>query len=235
MRKFFRRTIFFALLLAAGGAIAYVRSDGFAQTLRELVVSRLEQRGVYLNLQHLFLDPMEGVVAKGIEVYQDAAHHKLLAKVDRLNLDLNFTRLVQREVEIEGVDLRNADLSFPINPDDLKSEHLILSRLSARVFFAGERIEIRRAEGDLYGLHLSVTGTLLRPKPPKNEEEEKLAQERSKQRLAAILARRDLIMETAKMLKHFETARAPRLDIEVNGDLAKPEELTGDIEALLAK
>ncbi len=229
MRTLLRRTVFLSLLLATGGAIAYVSSDGFARTIREMVLLRLEQRGVYVNLDRLFLDPMEGLVAKKIEVYQDAAHQKLLARVDRLNVDLNFSRLLQKEVEIEGVDLRNADLSFPIDPDDPKSEHLVLSRLSARVLFTGERIEIRRAEGDLYGLHLSVTGALLRPKPAKDEIEEKLAQERSRQRLAAILARRDLIMETAKMLKHFETARAPRLDVEVNGDLAKPEELTGSL------
>ncbi len=229
MRTLLRRSVFLSLLVAAGGVIAYVRSDGFALTIRELVVTRLQQRGVYVNLDRLLLDPMEGLVAKKIEVYQDAAHRKLLARVDRLNVDLNFSRLLQKEVEIEGVDLRNADLSFPIDPDDPKSEHLILRGLSARVLFSGDRIEIRRAEGDLYGLHLSMTGALLRPKPAKDETEVKLAQERSRQRLAAILARRDLIMETAKMLKHFETARAPRLDIEVNGDLAKPEELTGSL------
>ncbi len=229
MRNLFRRTVFLSLLLATGGAIAYVNSDGFARRLRELVVTRLAQRGIYLNLDRLLLDPMEGLVAKKIEVYQDAAHHKLLARVDRLNVDLNFSRLIQRDVEIEGVDLRNADLSFPIDPDNPKSEHFVMSGLSARVLFTGERIEIRRAEGDLYGLHLSVTGALLRPLPAKDEIEDKIAQERSRQRLAAILARRDLIMEMSKMLKHFETANAPRLDIEVNGDLAKPEELTGSL------
>lgn len=229
MRTFLRRTVFLSLLLTTGGVIAYVNSDGFARTIREMVVARLEQRGVYVKMERLYLDPMEGMVAKKIEVYQDAAHQRLLARVDRLNVDLNFSRLMQKEVEIEGVDLRNADLSFPIDPDDPKSEHIVLHSLSARVLFSGERIEIRRAEGDLYGLHLSVTGALLRPQPMKDEVEERLAQERSRQRLAAIMARRDLIMETAKMLKHFETARAPRLDIEVNGDLAKPEELTGSL------
>ncbi|MEI6536091.1 MAG: hypothetical protein WCN98_12160, partial [Verrucomicrobiaceae bacterium] len=229
MRTLLRRMVILSLLLVAGGAVAYVRSDGFALRMRQLLLTRLEQRGVYLKLERLFLDPMQGLVAKGIEVYQDAAHHTLLARVDRLNVDLNFSKLLQKEVEIEGVDLRNADLSFPIDSDDPKSERLILSRLSARVLFASDRIEIRRAEGDLYGLHLSVTGSLLRPLPPKDEEEERLAQERGRQRLAAIRARRDLIMETAKMLKHFETARAPRLDIEVTGDLAKTEELSGSL------
>lgn len=232
MRTLIRRTVFLSLLLVVGGAIAYVRSEGFARTLRKLVVTRLEERGIYLNLQGLYLDPMEGIVAKGIEVYQDGAHQTLLARVDRLNVDFNFSKLMQKEIEIEGVDLRKADLSFPLDPDDPRSEHLVMRGLSARVMLTGERIEIRQAEGDLYGLHLSVTGALLRPKPSKDEDEERRARERNRRILAAIRERRDLIMETAKILKHFETARAPRLDIEVNGDLAKPEELTGSLHLM---
>ncbi|WP_075088533.1 hypothetical protein [Verrucomicrobium spinosum] len=34
-----------------------------------------------------------------------------------------------------------------------------------------------------------------------------------------------MILDTARVLKHFETAVAPNLDVEITGDLAKPEEM----------
>ena len=97
------------------------------------------------------------------------------------------------------------------------------------MLLTGDRIEIRRAEGEFFGLRLGITGSLLRPSPPKNEEEERLARERMRLRIAELRKRRDLILEAAKVLKHFQTAREPSLEIEVNGDLDKPEELNASL------
>lgn len=225
MRTWIRRLILLALFGAVLGGFAYVRSEGFASSWRDFVVEQMAQRGWFMKLDALRLDPLQGgLVARGIEVYQDAGHHTLLATVDRLNVDLDLSRLMHREVVVQGVDFRNANLTFPIDPEDPKSEMLNFSHLRANVQMAGERIEIRRAEGEFFGLHLSITGSLLRP-TPLSDEEERRARERHRRRIAAIKERRNIIVEAAKILKHFQTARAPRLDIVINGDLDRPEEM----------
>lgn len=224
--RWFRRLLLLVLLSGAAGGVAYLQGAGFSQKWRTFVMQQFEEHGIYLVLDKLSLDPLEGIVARHIRVYAEKEHTKLLAEVDRLNLDLDYSNILQRDVQLESLDLRKASVQFPLDPDDPKSETISLENLSARVFLVGDRIEIRKAEGDLLGLHIGVTGSLLRPPPhEKTEEEKKRDEENRRRRLALLKARRSLVVEVARALKHFQTARAPSLIIEVNGDLDRPEEL----------
>lgn len=227
--RWVRRFILLALLALIGSAAAYVRSDGFSRKWRTFVMKQFEERGVYLTLEKLTLDPLEGLVARGIQVYQDKKHTVILADVDRLHLDLDYGKMVRNELFLEGMDLRDADLTFPLDPEDPHSEKLTLKDLDARLYLIGDRIEIRKAEGTLFGLRIHVSGSLLKPPADKEPMDEEKAQEMRRQQLAAIRARRNLIVEVARILKPFESARAPRLEVEINGDLEKPEELNASM------
>lgn len=230
MRVFIRRFVALSLLAAAMGAYALVRSEGFARTWRDFVTEQLERRGVYLKLDSLQIDVLQGgVVAKGIQVYMEATHKTLLASVDRLNLDVDIGKLLKKELLIQGMDLRQANLVFPIDPEYPRSERLSLQDLNARVLLTDDRIEIRRAEGRFFGLQMGITGSLLRQSRPVDEAGEQEARERMKVKIAEIRKRRDLIVEAARILQHFQTAREPRLEIEVNGDLDKPEGLNATL------
>ena len=223
--RWVRRLLYLTLLIMFGSAAAYVRSDGFSRKWRTFVMEQFEQRGVYLTLEKLTLDPFEGLVARGICVYSDRTHQVLLADVDRLHLDLDYNKMVKDELFLEGLDLRDADLTFLLDPEDPNSEKLTLASLDARLYLIGDRIEIRKAEGTLFGLRIHLSGSLLRPAHKAHKETEEEIEERKKQRMAAIKARRNLIIEAARVLKHFESASTPRLEIEVNGDLEKPDQL----------
>jgi hypothetical protein len=225
--RWLRRLLLLSLLALAGGAAAYVQSEGFSQKWRTFVIEQFEKRGIYLTLDRLTLNPMEGLVARNIHVFLDKKRTVMLADVDRLNLDLDYNKMLRREVFLEGADLRNADLSFPIDPENPASEKLSLQDFSARIFLVGDRIEVSKAEGTLYGLQIHLTGSVLRPEP--EPEDERVIEERRRRRMAAIKAQRSLIIEAAKALRHFESAEAPRLDIQVNGDLEKPEEMSGSL------
>jgi len=228
--RFIRRLILFTLLFGVVGGAMYVQSAGFSVKWRAFVMEQFESHGIHLELDRLMLDPLEGIVARNIRVYAEKEHRTLLAVVDRLNLELDYSKAWQREVTLESLDLRKASLQFPIDPDDPKSETLALKDLNARLFLVGDRVEIRKADGDLYGLRISVTGSLLRPPPhEKTPEEEAREAELRRKRLALLKARRQAIIEVARALRHFETARAPTLMIEVNGDLEKPEELNATL------
>ena len=180
--RWLRRLLLLSLLALAGGAAAYVQSEGFSQKWRTFVIEQFEKRGIYLTLDRLTLNPMEGLVARNIRVFLDKKRTVMLADVDRLNLDLDYNKMLRREVFLEGADLRNADLSFPIDPENPASEKLSLQDFNARIFLVGDRIEVSKAEGTLNGLQIHLTGSVLRPEP--EPEDEKVIEERRKRRMA---------------------------------------------------
>ncbi|MEZ0387084.1 MAG: hypothetical protein ACAI34_08465, partial [Verrucomicrobium sp.] len=221
-----RRLILLALLSTGVMGAAYVRSDGFSKTWREFVMDQFKHRGVYLTLDRLTLDPFEGVVARGITVFQDEGHKVTLASVDRLHLDLDYSKMLRNELFLEGVDLREANISFAVDAEDPQSEIIRLEDISARLYMIGDRIEVRKAEAKFFGLALHVRGSVLKPQSTGQPEDPAAAEERQRRRMALLRARRGLILDTARILKHFESAVAPSLDIEVTGDMAKPEDMS---------
>lgn len=225
MYVWIRRLILLVLLGSGISAAGYVRSDGFSRKWREFVIEQFKHRGVYLTLDRLTLDPFEGVVARGITVFQDADRKSVVAEVDRLHLDLDYGKMLRNELFLEGVDLREANLSFAVDPEETDSEVIKLEDISARLYMIGDRIEVRKAEAKLFGLALHLRGSVLKPKFTGQSEDPAAVEERKRRRMALLKARRGLILDTARVLKHFETAVAPNLDVEITGDLAKPEEM----------
>lgn len=229
LSTFFRRFIPLALLAAAIGGGSYVKSEGFSRKWCGFVMEQFEKRNIYLTLDRLTLDPMEGLVARNIKIFQEKDRKVMLMEMDRLNLDLDYGKMIKNELFLEGVDLRQADLAVPMDPEDPSSEVLNVTDFNARLYLVGERVEVRKAEGTLFGLRVHLTGSILRPTWDGKETEEE-ARERQRKRLAAIHARRALIVEAARLLRNFESANAPTMDIEVNGDLDKPEELIATMQ-----
>src|SRR5690606_13513781 len=67
----------------------------------------------------------------------------------------------------------------------------------------------------------------------KDKEETKEEKEkRKKKRLEAIRARRNLIVQVAQALQHFESAKAPKLEVEVTGDLEEPEAINANMRLM---
>jgi|GEM_PF-592936 len=226
MLSFFRRFLVLTLVAGTLGMVFYVRSDTFSRRWCAFVVEQLEKRNLFISLENLTLDPFEGLVARGLKVFHDPERHQLLGELDRLNLDLDYGKMLRHELFIESVDLRDADVRFPVDEEDPKSEILQMDDMNARLLVVGDRIEIRQAESTLFGLRIHMSGSVLKPRHVPREETEEEKQERKRQRLAAIRARRDLIVQVARGLRHFESAHAPTLEVEVNGDLEEPEELS---------
>lgn len=229
MRFFTRRFIPLVLLCTLLAGAAYVRSEGFTQKWRVYLIEEFEKRGIYLTLERLTLDPLEGLVARGVRIYQDREHKLMLAKADHLTLDFDYSKMLRKEVFVESMDLRQVNLSLPLDPEDPASERLTLDGLNTRLYLIGDRIEIRKAEAELYGLQINITGSLLKPLPHIGPRDEKKEREERRKTFAAIRARRNIIMETARMLKRFESPKAPQLEITINGDLNKPQEINATL------
>ncbi|MEY4484564.1 MAG: hypothetical protein RL693_2016 [Verrucomicrobiota bacterium] len=225
MRFITRRLIPLVLLSAMVAGAAYVRSEGFTQKWRVYLTEKFEKNGLFISLDRLTLDPLEGLVARGVNIYQDKEHKLVLMEADHLTLDFDYSKMLRKEVFIEGMDLRQVKLSLPLDPEDPASERITLDGLNTRLYLVGDRIEIRKAEAELYGLQINITGSLLKPQPPVGPKDEKKERDQRRKTYAAIRARRDIIMETGKILKRFESPKAPQLDITINGDLNNPQNI----------
>jgi hypothetical protein len=230
MPSFLRRFLLLALLGTAVAGAAYVQSEGFSRKWCGFVREQFEKRGIHLTLDRLTLNPLEGLVARNVRIFQDEKHEVLLMEMDRLILDLDYSKMLRNELFLEGVDLRQADVSLPLDPENPRSEVIKVTDLNSRLFLVGDRLEVRKAEGTLFNLRISITGSLLKPQQKATHESPEEAKENRRKRLAAIYAQRNLIVETARLLKNFESADAPTLQIDVHGDMEKPEELTANLQ-----
>ena len=61
------------------------------------------------------------------------------------------------------MDLRNADLSLPMNADDPQSERIKVSHLNARIIFPPHEWYVSQAEATMYGVQVSAHGRLQNP------------------------------------------------------------------------
>jgi hypothetical protein len=215
--------LLFIALIGAGGAIGYYAYEhGFTKKWRRLIMQEFEKRGINAELEKLTIDPFEGIVARKVRIFQDPEHTTLLATINNITLDIDFARLLRDEQFLNTVDFRDADISFPIDPEDPKSERLDISNLSARIELPEERININEATFDLNGLEINITGSLLQPIKKSETAAQKDEREvRNRERLEIIKSRRSLFQKIAREIEkfHFDPDVKPRLDIAIFGDL----------------
>lgn len=215
MRRFLFRSfqLLLVLLLAfAGWSGWYASSHGFTRRWRGLVSRELRQRGVDVYVHRLTLDPFHGLVAREVRVMDSAHPDKVFAVIDRATLDINYGNLWRGGLALNAVELRNADLSLPLDPDDPDSERIEISRLNARLLLPPHEWYLSEADAMVCGVRISARGRLINPEALRSPESKK-ENPANREGLSAL-------MEQLRSL-HSE-AGPPRVEIAFNGDLADP-------------
>ena len=224
MRHVLRRLLWLAgllilVMLAWGGY--YVCNHGFSRHWRVRVSQEFKRRGLDLYVHRLTLDPIQGFVAREVEIFDANDPEKVLATIDRVALDINFTNLLHGRQFLDAVDMRNADLSVPVNPDDPHSERVTVSHLNARIIFPPHEWYVSEADASMYGMEISAHGRLQNPEAyvgGNTSEANRAGGNRPKMVLDVIKSLADL---------HF-TGAAPRVEINFGGDLAEEGSLYAD-------
>ncbi len=230
MLRFLKRLVLRLLLLLLLGGIAYVFTDSFAARWREFVAAQLASRGVHIEFSHFGMHPVDGLVAQGVKVFNDDKHQHVLMSIDRLNLDLDYAKLLQKKFFIEGLELTDANVTLPIDPDRPEQGEVEVKGLNARLYLQNDRLDIRRAEGEVAGVQLSVAGSILMPQRRQRTPEEMKQDEASAEKRMAFLREKRLQMqEGLHWLKRFSFAKKPRLALEVNGLADKIEDLAATL------
>jgi hypothetical protein len=219
----------FAILaaLTGGGLGAYqLLNQELDSRLRLKVAEGLAKENLRAEIGTISLNPFRGLVAGKFRLYGGPSQRLLLAAFDELRLDIDLGRLLHKEQFINSIELRGATLSLPVDPDNPETRSLALTDVHAQIMASGDRFEIRRARGDLYGIKLSAEGSLLRPSKLASDVNRPPGEKR--EALDLLKERRGLLDRFAHELQRLDydqSPRPPRLDLRISGDLDRPQGL----------
>ena len=156
-----RLTILAGVVAIVGGGY-YLARRGFGREWRYRVVEELHKRGVEAQIGRLTLDPFRGLVAKNVKVFDYRNRENTLALISEVSLDINYAALIHHEPFLSALDVRDAQITFPIRTAEGKASPAQLTNLRAHIYFPPKQIYVSQAEGIFCGIRLSARGQLIR-------------------------------------------------------------------------
>jgi hypothetical protein len=201
----------------------YVYNRGFTRKWREQLAAELRSRGLDFEARKLTLNPFEGLVAEEAHLYLLDEHRTPLLYISRAAVDINYVNLILKKPFLNSLDVRGARLSLPVDMSDPEGPKFRLRKFQAKLSFQPGEVRLTQAEGDCYGVQLSVSGTLLHP-----ESLSPGGQPVSPEELAR---RRQMFRAIIEEVQKVRPERGPpRLEIRFRGDLAKLSDLRASAE-----
>src|SRR5215471_6055571 len=197
----------------AGGY--YLARRGFGREWRSRVVEELHKRGVEAQIGRLTLDPFRGLVAKNVKVFDYRNRENTLALISEVSLDINYAALIHHEPFLNALDVRDAQITFPIKNTEGKASPAQLTNLRAHIYFPPEQIYVSQAEGTFCGIRLSARGQLI--KRSDYQSSGSIRPEEWQKRL--LLAQRVV----TELQKFSFPAGPPSLQLKFSGDIAELE------------
>jgi hypothetical protein len=230
--KTFRLVLSIALLGAVVWAAVYGYEHGLTSKWKQMIIAELEKNGVRATIGRLTVDPFNGLTARDVEMYDLTQGGQHLADISHISLDVDLGKIIRGEDFLRTIDLRNAALSLPVDPEKPDAERLEIRDLNARILLEGDRLDVTKAQGVIAGVRVNLSGSVDLPRTTANtpEEMERLKAER-RRRLLEIRQRRTALRQAIQVLDKF---RAPGPDkasvtISVNGPLSDFNALQADV------
>ncbi len=218
--KLIRWVLAVTLVLLLSWLAFYYYHTGFGRHWRAMLSKEFEAFGLEIRVRRLTLDPVRGLVAKDLQIYDSGQRQMIIAQISDLSLDINYANLFQGEPALNAVDLHNAKISIPVDPSGPKAGRIRITDLQSRIYFFPGRIEIRQASGLIFGIRLQASGTLVNPggfRMPKRLTSGAQTSETGQQKFLRIL--------TSEMKKIRLSNERPELDFTFQVDLSNPASL----------
>ena len=121
------------LFLRSSGSGWYLAKRGFGRQWRSLVVEELHKRGVEASVGRLTLDPFRGLVAKNVRIFDYKNRENTLALISEISLDINYAALIHHESFLNALDVRNAQITLPLDDARRNEPRRCNSIISARM------------------------------------------------------------------------------------------------------
>src|SRR5437773_812368 len=156
-----RLAIVVAISFLFGGGW-YLAKRGFGRQWRYRVVEELHKRGVEASVGRLTLDPFRDLIAQNLRIFDYKNRENTLAFISEVSLDINYAALIHHEPFLNALDVRDAQITFPIKTAEGKASRAQLTNLRAHIYFPPEQIYVSQAEGTFCGIRLSARGQLIK-------------------------------------------------------------------------
>jgi hypothetical protein len=219
----FLQIVLVLLLLTGGGGAWYLYRKGFSKSWREWVVNELRDHGAEVSFGKLTVEPFRGLVARDVKIYDTPERKRVLARVNEMVVEANYARAARREPFIEALTLVDASLKLPLDPRNPDGASVSIEKLNTRLLLQADQLLVSRLEAVVAGIRVSASGQLsnpsaltLRSKPPGNQP--------------------PLVLRILDELRQVRHEGAPaRIDIRFNGDAARPEAITAEVDIAAEK
>src|SRR6516162_6008688 len=209
-----RLAVAVAMLGIIGGGY-YLARRGFGREWRYRVVEELHKRGVEADIGRLTLDPFRGLVARNVRIFDYKNRENTLALISEVSLDINYAALIHHEPFLNALDVRDAQITFPVKTAQGKASRAQLTNLRAHIYFPPEQIYVSQAEGIFFGIRVSARGQLI--KRAEYQPSASITPEEWQERLS--LAQRVV----TELQKFNFPAGPPTLQLKFSGDVAELE------------
>ena len=211
-------TLFVLLLATALGGLWYASKKGFTSKWRGYVREEFHKRGVEVTLRRLTLDPLRGLVAKEVRVFDAREKKRVLAEIDEMVLQINYANLIRGKTFLDALDLHDANLSLPIDPQKPHGHKIEIAHLNGRLFLPPQQIYLAYADAEVFGLHVSASGRLIHPQAFRLS---------SSSRNAVTSEWITRLFEEISAIKYESSP--PVVSLTFSGDLAQPDQIFVDL------
>src|SRR5438874_5424488 len=156
-----RLAVLAAITGVTGGGY-YLARRGFGREWRYRVIDELHKHGVEAYIGRLTLDPFRGLVARHVRIFDYKNRENTLALISEVSLDINYAALFHHEPFLNAVDVRDAQITFPLKTTEGKISRPQLTNFRAHIYFPPEQIYVSQAEGIFCGIRVSARGQLIK-------------------------------------------------------------------------
>jgi hypothetical protein len=220
------RSLAFLLIVATLGttlgALWWANHTGLPESWRAAIEREISKQGVHVRIGRLSYLPLRGVIASQVRVFADPARHREISRLESVILNFDKTKLARGLVHVAKIELKDAHLTMPIDPNDPVSASLEVSNANGTLFMPGDRrLEIRNARGRIAGIEVHLDARLIGYRQTGEATSDTSPMEQHR----ALLKR---IMAELRQWR-FDTRHPPDLRITVEGDANQSASLTAKI------
>jgi hypothetical protein len=131
--------------------------------VKDRVLARLDTAPFQLAVDHVILDPTEGLVARGVYLYRGGDFSEPLARAESVTLDTSWRRTLRGDPGVHVVRLQGGSLRLPGWQADAAAERVALSGLDGTVLIEPASFRVPELSARLWGLQVAASGTVVRP------------------------------------------------------------------------
>ncbi|GAA5119131.1 hypothetical protein JIN84_22130 [Luteolibacter yonseiensis] len=201
-----------AMVLGGVGVVWWANHTGLPAAWRMAIEQQVSKQGAFIKIGSLRYSLLQGIVATEVRVYSEPEHLREISRLERIILDFDKTKLARGILQLNKIQLDDADMVLPMDPQNPDTETLNITDANGTVFMPGDRrLEIRDAHGKIAGIDVALNARIIwyQQDGSKKQDDTNLGERRK------LLAK---ILEELEKWK-FDENQPPSIDITVEGDV----------------